>query len=494
MSKSGVFQFLEVPRRTPRETAIPLRVLSWNEIYGQYDAPAASEQSARCLDCGNPYCSWKCPVHNDIPNWLGLVKEGRLFEAAELAHETNPLPEICGRVCPQDRLCEGACTINVGFEAVTIGSLEKYIVDEAFKQGWRPDLSKVVASGRRVAIIGAGPAGLSCADRLARLGIEAHVFDRYEEIGGLLTFGIPPFKLEKQVMATRRAVLEAMGVQFHLGVEIGRQRTIESLFSEFDAVFAATGAYRYVDAQLPGQSLPGVLPALPFLVANGRRVLGTPSPAQWPIAGWSQPAPDLDLAGKRVVVLGGGDTGMDCVRTSIRLGAASVTCIYRRDEAAMPGSRREVKNAKDEGVQFLFNRLPLAILGEQSVSAVRVVETRPSAGHDKRSGTPEVVANSDTTISADIVILAFGFRAEPPGWLSAHAPDQTSDQRLIVGNGSRLPFQTANPKLFAGGDAVRGADLVVTAVYDGREAAASIAQLLAATATVATAVTDPLPA
>ncbi len=481
MSKSGVFQFLEVPRRTPREVAIPLRVLGWDEIYGQYDAPAASEQSARCLDCGNPYCSWKCPVHNDIPNWLGLVKEGRLFEAAELAHETNPLPEICGRVCPQDRLCEGACTINVGFEAVTIGSLEKYIVDEAFKQGWRPDLSNVVATGKRVAIIGAGPAGLSCADRLARLGIEAHVFDRYEEIGGLLTFGIPPFKLEKQVMATRRSVLEAMGVQFHLGVEIGRERSMDALLAEFDAVFAGTGAYRYVDAQLPGQDLRGVLPALPFLVANGRRVLGTEAPERWPIAGWSQGAPELEISGKRVVVLGGGDTGMDCVRTAVRLGAASVTCIYRRDEAAMPGSRREVKNAKDEGVQFLFNRQPLAIESEDGKACgVRVVETRASVG-SKRSGEPEVIAGSETVIAADIVILAFGFRADPPAWLSAHAPDQTRDQRLIVGTESRLPFQTANPKLFAGGDAVRGADLVVTAVYDGREAAASIGKLLGVT-------------
>ncbi len=306
------------------------------------------------------------------------------------------------------------------------------------------------------------------------------MFDRYEQIGGLLTFGIPPFKLEKDVMATRRAVLEAMGVQFHLGIEIGRDRTLDSLLTEFDAVFAGTGAYRYVDAQLPGQSLPGVLPALPFLVANGRRVLGTDVPEQWPIAGWTQPAPELDLAGKRVVVLGGGDTGMDCVRTAIRLGAASVTCVYRRDEAAMPGSRREVKNAKDEGVQFLFNRQPLAIVGDDKVSGVRVVETRASHGKHKRSGEPETIPDSETTLAADIVIQAFGFRADPAVWLTTHAPDQTADQRLIVGTDSRLPFQTANRKLFAGGDAVRGADLVVTAVYDGREAAASIGKMLGA--------------
>lgn len=487
-AKPGVFQFIDVPRRMPREVPVNVRVLGWNEIYGQFDAPGAVEQSARCLDCGNPYCSWKCPVHNDIPNWLALVKEGRLFDAAELAHETNPLPEICGRVCPQDRLCEGACTINVGFEAVTIGSVEKYIVDEAFRQGWRPDLSRVVATGKRVAIIGAGPAGLSCADRLARAGIEAHVFDRYEEIGGLLTFGIPPFKLEKQVIATRRAVLEAMGVQFHLGVEIGRERTLDQLLSEFDAVFAGTGAYRYVDAALPGQQLPGVLPALPFLVANGRRVLHgdaedrglEAAPAMWPVAGWSQPAPEIDVRGKRVVVLGGGDTGMDCVRTAVRLGAAEVTCIYRRDEAAMPGSKREVKNAKDEGVRFLFNRQPLAIEGEGAAIGVRVVETR-AATSGSRSVGPEVVDGSETVIAADVVLLAFGFRPDPADWLIAHASERLPDQRLVVGQSGRLSFQSAQPKLFAGGDVVRGADLVVTAVADGRDAAVSIARFLGVT-------------
>ncbi len=476
-AKPGVFQFIDVPRRMPREVPVNVRVLGWNEIYGQFDAPAALEQSARCLDCGNPYCSWKCPVHNDIPNWLALVKEGRLFEAAELTHETNPLPEICGRVCPQDRLCEGACTINVGFEAVTIGAVEKYIVDEAFRQGWRPDLSRVVATGKRVAIIGAGPAGLSCADRLARAGIEAHVFDRYEEIGGLLTFGIPPFKLEKQVIATRRAVLEAMGVHFHLGVEIGRDRTLEQLLSGFDAVFAGTGAYRYVDAQLPGQALPGVVPALPFLVANGRQVLGTEAPERWPVAGWSQAVPSPDVRGKRVVVLGGGDTGMDCVRTAIRLGAAEVSCIYRRDEAAMPGSKREVKNAKDEGVRFLFNRQPLAIEGEGVATGVRVVETRAAASGSRSVG-PEVVDGSEAVIAADIVILAFGFRPDPADWLIDEAGEHLSDRRLVVGQSGRLPFQTAQPKLFAGGDVVRGADLVVTAVADGRDAAASIVRFL----------------
>jgi glutamate synthase (NADPH/NADH) small chain len=487
--KDPNFQFLELPRRMPAEVPTAVRVLGWQEIYGGFDATGAAEQSGRCLDCGNPYCEWKCPVHNYIPNWLALVKAGRLFEAAALAHETNPLPEICGRICPQDRLCEGACTIEVGFEAVTIGAVEKYIVDEAFRQGWRPDLSHVRPSGRRVAIIGAGPAGLSCADRLARRGIEPHVFDRYEEIGGLLTFGIPPFKLEKDVIATRRGVLEAMGVRFHLGVDVDATR-MQALLRDFDAVFVATGAYRALDGELPGRELPGVVQALPFLVANARRVLG---------GGVSRDADDaalLDLGGKRVVVLGGGDTAMDCVRTSIRLGAAQVTCAYRRDEANMPGSRREVKNARDEGVQFLFNRQPLQVVARGSneiaslasagggaqlsrlcAGGVRVVETVLGAPDAAGRSAPRAIPGSETTLEADVVILAFGFRASPAPWLAEHGVALESDGRVRA-SGQALPFQTSHPKIFAGGDNVRGADLVVTAVHDGREAGESIARML----------------
>ncbi len=456
------FQFLDVPRKMPRELSVPIRVLGWKEIYGSYDESGSVEQSARCLDCGNPYCEWKCPVHNYIPNWLTLVREGRLFEAAELAHETNPLPEVCGRVCPQDRLCEGACTLNTGFESVTIGSIEKYIVDTAFAQGWRPDLSNVRATGKRVAVIGAGPAGLACADRLARAGIAAHVFDRYEEIGGLLTFGIPPFKLEKDVMATRRSVLEAMGVVFHLRTEVGRDVDFETLLADYDAVFVGTGAYTAVDGGLPGQHLPGVVAALPFLIANARRLLN-PSAA---------PDPMLDLAGKRVLVLGGGDTAMDCVRTSIRLGASAVSCIYRRDETAMPGSRREVKNARDEGVSFVFNRQPLAITGSGHATGVKVAETRTAA----RDVTAEVVSGSEEVLGADVVITAFGFRPSPAAWLVEHGVALQDGGRVAVAGG--LPYQTSNPRIFAGGDNVRGADLVVTAVHDGRDAGVAIAKML----------------
>jgi len=477
------FQFLELKRAMPRELPVAVRVLGWNEIYGGYDADDAKQQSQRCIDCGNPYCEWKCPVHNYIPNWMKLVEEGRLFEAAALAHETNPLPEICGRVCPQDRLCEGACTLATGFGAVTIGAIEKYIVDTAFRQGWRPDLSNVVRTGRRVAIVGAGPAGLACADRLVRAGIEAHVYDRYEEIGGLLTFGIPPFKLEKDVVATRRHVLEHMGVRFVLNSEIDAA-AMRTLVRDYDAVFVATGAYTPVDGKLPGQSLDGVLEALPFLVANARRVLakGSESFADvTPASARTSPANDSDpfaLAGQRVVVLGGGDTAMDCVRTSARLGAASVTCVYRRDEASMPGSRREVQNARDEGVRFVFERQPLAIEGSSAVTGVRVAETRAAPGAGGRGTARDVVAGSETTLPADVVILAFGFRASPAPWLAEHGVALDGDGRIVVNGANALPFQTRSPKIFAGGDNVRGADLVVTAVHDGREAGLAIARLL----------------
>ena len=464
------FQFLDLPRKMPRELPVAVRLAGWQEIYGQFEQPQAAEQAARCLDCGNPYCEWKCPVHNYIPNWLKLVEEGRLFEAATLAHETNPLPEVCGRVCPQDRLCEGDCTLNDGFGAVTIGAVEKYIVDEAFRAGWRPDLSSVKPSGKKVAIVGAGPAGLACADRLARRGIEAHVFDRYEEIGGLLTFGIPPFKLEKEVMATRRQVLEAMGVAFHLNTEIGRDLAFADLQRDYDAVFAGTGAYTALDGGLKGSNLAGVTLALPFLIANARRLL----------SGGSEDDHLLHLKDKRVVVLGGGDTAMDCVRTSVRLGAASVTCAYRRDEANMPGSRREVKNAKDEGVEFLFNRQPLMIAAANDdasrVGGVQVVETRlgPADANGRQSAEP--IAGSESLLAANVVILAFGFRPSPANWLSEHGVALEPDGRIKLGPG--LPYQTSNPKIFAGGDNVRGADLVVTAVHDGRDAGDAIARML----------------
>ncbi|MDR1075433.1 MAG: FAD-dependent oxidoreductase [Xanthomonadaceae bacterium] len=480
MSRKQVFQFLDLPREMPRRIPVELRTSGdWGELYGKFGLSEAQHQAGRCLDCGNPYCSWKCPVHNAIPQWLQLLQENRIAEAAALCHSTNPLPEVCGRVCPQDRLCEGSCTLNDGFGAVTIGAVEKYIADTAFDQGWRPDLSDVQPTGKRVAVVGAGPAGIACADRLARTGIQAVVYDRYEQIGGLLQFGIPSFKLDKAVIARRREVLEEMGIEFRLGVEIGRDVTIGQLLGEYDAVFLGTGAYRYTDGGLPGQDLPGVLPALPFLIQNSR-IVGGNDPWGRPIAGWEDKIVLPDLNGQRVVVLGGGDTGMDCVRSAIRLGAGKVVCAYRRDEANMPGSAREVANAREEGVRFLFNRQPLAIEGDagNGLHGVRVVETRlgePDA-RGRQSAVP--IEGSESLLEADIVIIAFGFSPQVPEWLNALGVEGSPNGRIIAPVEQPLPYQTAHPKIFAGGDCVRGADLVVTAVAEGRDAAASIARML----------------
>jgi glutamate synthase (NADPH) small chain len=460
--------FLEVPRREPDKLAVEERTQHFREIYSQFSRESAAEQAGRCLSCGNPFCEWKCPVHNYIPNWLALVNAGKLFEAAELSHQTNSLPEVCGRICPQDRLCEGACTLNDGLGAVSIGSIEKYITDEAFKQGWKPDLTHVLPSGKRVAIVGAGPAGLGCADILARNGVKPVVFDRYSKIGGLLTFGIPPFKLEKAVVEKRREIMEGMGVEFRLNVEVGRDLAFEDLVREYDAVFLGMGTYRYVKGGFAGEELPGVYEALPYLVSNINRELGLP------IA----PPGFIDLRGKRVVVLGGGDTGMDCNRTAVRQGAASVACTYRRDEDNMPGSRRDYKNSKEEGVTFLFNRQPVEIVGAERVEGVKLVETRLGNPGPRGRRVPEVVPGTEETIAADAVIIAFGFLPNPPEWFDAHRIGLGANGRVRVSGASELRFQTTNPKVFAGGDMVRGSDLVVTAVFEGREAAASILRYL----------------
>jgi glutamate synthase (NADPH/NADH) small chain len=470
MSELKPLRFLELPRREPRKALPKIRVHHYREVYGRFDAEGAAEQASRCLDCGNPFCEWKCPVHNYIPNWLKLVEEGNLFEAAELSHLTNSLPEVCGRICPQDRLCEGACTLNDGHGAVTIGSIEKYITDEAVRQGWRPDMSKVVSTGRSVAVIGAGPAGLAAADVLTRNGVRAVVYDRYDRIGGLLTFGIPPFKLEQSVMETRRRLLEGMGVEFVLGTEVGRDVTLDELLAQYDAVFAGLGAYRYVKGGLPGENLPGVHEALPYLVSNARRQLG--------ILGDGEPW--ASMADKRVVVLGGGDTGMDCNRTAIRQGAVSVTCAYRRDERNMPGSRREVKNSRDEGVEFLFNRQPVEIIGGERVEGVKLVQTRLGERGPGGRRRPEPIPGSEEVLPAEAVIIAFGFRANPPPWLTDAGVATWDDGRVRVDRVGPYAFQTTNPKIFAGGDNVRGSDLVVTAVFEGREAAKGIVAWLQA--------------
>lgn len=462
------FQFIQVERHDPKKKDMESRTRKFVEIYEPFDQKEAGVQAHRCLSCGNPYCEWKCPVHNYIPNWLKLLSEGNIMEAAELSHQTNTLPEVCGRVCPQDRLCEGACTLNEDFGAVTIGNAEKYITDTALAMGWRPDMSKVSWTDKRVAIIGAGPAGLGCADVLVRSGVKPVVFDRYPEIGGLLTFGIPEFKLEKSVMQRRREVFEEMGVEFRLNTDVGVDVEISQLIEEFDAVFLGMGTYKYMKGGFPGEDLPGVYDALPFLVANVNRNMG-----------WEKDPEDfVSVAGQRVVVLGGGDTAMDCNRTSVRQGAESVSCVYRRDEENMPGSRREVQNAKEEGVEFLFNRQPIEIVGGDHVEGIKVVTTELGEPDENGRRRPTPIAGSEEILPADVVLIAFGFQPSPAPWLSDLGVELNSWQGVVAPEEQEFKFQTSNPKVFAGGDMVRGSDLVVTAIWEGRQAGEGILDYL----------------
>ena len=458
------FQFLDVGRYDPSKKDPEERKIEFVEIYGEYNQVQASNQAHRCLDCGNPYCEWKCPVHNYIPDWLKLVNEGNILEAADLCHSTNSLPEVCGRVCPQDRLCEGACTLNDGFGAVTIGSIEKYITEKAFEMGWKPDLSHRKWKNKKVAIVGSGPAGIACADILTRSGIKSHVYDKNEEIGGLLTFGIPEFKLEKSVVRRRRKVLEEMGIDFHLGLEIGKDIPFQEIYDANDAVFLAMGTYTSLEGGFSGEKLPGVYKAIDYLISNTKKLLNMDT-------GKSE---YIDFKDKKVVVLGGGDTAMDCNRTAIRQGAKSVTCLYRRDEKNMPGSRREVKNAKEEGVIFNFNIQPIDILGNKKVEGIKTVQTiLGDADHNGRR-IPIPVPDSEKIYDADVVIVAFGFRASPAEWFDDFDIKTKKDGLVVAEENQEFKFQTTNKKVFSGGDMVRGSDLVVTAIWEGREAGKSI--------------------
>ncbi|QHM73844.1 formate-dependent uric acid utilization protein YgfT [Mixta intestinalis] len=441
------------------------RKTNFDEIYQGLDEQQAHMESSRCLYCASKaWCNWRCPLHNAIPDFIELVEEGKIIEAAELCHQTSTLPEICGRVCPQDRLCEGNCTLKDRSGSVTIGNLERYITDTAFQMGWRPEVGPVEPRPERVAVIGAGPAGLGCADILARAGVKVDVFDRHPEIGGLLTFGIPPFKLDKQLMSQRREVFNHMGINFHLNCEIGKDKSFSELINEYDAVFLGVGTYSLMKAGLEHETAPGATQALPFLIASTRRVMGLEDVAEYP---W------IDVKGKQVVVLGGGDTAMDCVRTAIRREAANVTCAYRRDEASMPGSKKEVTNAREEGVEFLFNVQPqyIALNKAGEVSGIGLIRTRlGEPGKDGRRR-PQPIVGSEFELAADVLIMAFGFQPHPMPWLSGYGVDFDDWGLIKTGGSGRLETQTSHDKVFAGGDAVHGADLVVTAMAAGRQAA-----------------------
>ncbi|MEE3690288.1 FAD-dependent oxidoreductase [Glaesserella parasuis] len=473
MSRDNVYQFIDLPRVDPSKIPLNSRKSEFIEIYQMFSQAQAESQADRCLECGNPYCQHKCPLHNNIPNWLRLAQEGRIIDAAELAHSTNSLPEVCGRVCPQDRLCEGSCTLNAEFGAVTIGNVEKYITEKAFEMGWRPTVKNVPKANKKVAIVGAGPAGLGCADVLIRNGVDVVVYERQQEIGGLLTFGIPSFKLEKNVMSRRREIFSEMGIEFKLGVEIGKDIILDDLVAQYDAVFLGVGTYQGMKANIPNEQAQGVYSALPFLIGNTQHLLDLAAPDY------------VSMAGKKVVVLGGGDTAMDCVRTSVRQGAAEVTCVYRRDAANMPGSRKEYSNAKEEGVEFQFNAQPveieaepLAVETDQSgkVTGIKIIKTQLGEPDANGRYQAEIIEGSEEIIACDAVIIAFGFAPHEMPWLSSIGV--TTDNRGRIATAGELKQQTANPKVFAGGDITRGSDLVVTAIAEGRDAAESMMEYL----------------
>ena len=462
------FQFLEVGRYDPNKKNIEERKINFVEIYGDYNQSEASNQSHRCLDCGNPYCEWKCPVHNYIPDWLKLVNDGNIMEAADLCHQTNSLPEMCGRVCPQDRLCEGACTLNDGFGAVSIGNIEKYITDKALDMGWKPDLSNRTWTNKKVAIIGAGPAGIGCADVLIRAGINCDVYDKHPEIGGLLTFGIPEFKLEKSVVRRRRKILEEMGIKFHLNKEVGKNISFKTLHEKYDAVFLGMGTYTSLKGGFIGEDLPQAHKAIDYLIGNTNHLLKFQQ----------KESEYINFKGKDVVILGGGDTAMDCNRTAIRQGAKSVTCLYRRDEKNMPGSRREVINAKEEGVQFEFNIQPIEIVGNDNVEGIKTIQTKLGEPDQNGRRVPVPIKGSEKIYPADEVVIAFGFRANPAPWFKDFKIQTDKSGLVVAPEKQELKFQTSNPKIFSGGDMVRESDLVVTAIWEGREAAKSIIQFV----------------
>ena len=459
-----MLQFTSVPQRTPTKRAADLRRQDFEEIYAEYAPAAAATQASRCSQCGIPFCQVHCPLGNNIPDWLKLAAENRLEEAYEISAATNNFPEICGRICPQDRLCEGNCVIDKGFESVTIGAVERFITDNAFDQGWIKPIVPRHERRQSVGIIGAGPGGLAAAAQLRTLGYQVHVYDRHDRVGGLLMYGIPGFKLEKPIVLRRWKLLEEGGVNFHLNCAIGRDASFQELRARHSAVLIATGVYRPRDIGGPGAGLAGIVPALDYLTASNRIGLGDTVPA---FADGT-----LNASGKRVVVVGGGDTAMDCVRTAVRQGAVSVACLYRRDRANMPGSLREMRNAEEEGIQFQWLAAPEAFLGDAAVTGVRAI--RMHLGLPDASGRQAVepVPGSAFTVPADLVIKALGFDPED-------LPGAFDEPALTVSRGGTLRvdrhnFMTNLAGVFAAGDIVRGASLVVWAIRDGRDAAAAM--------------------
>ncbi len=475
MSENPMLKFVDIGRDMPEKRAAETRREDFHEIYAEYADAKAKEQASRCSQCGVPYCQTHCPLHNNIPDWLMLTAEGRLREAYEVSQATNTFPEICGRICPQDRLCEGNCVIEQsGHGTVTIGSVEKYITDTAWDKGWVQPIAPAIERPESVGIIGAGPGGLAAADMLRRAGVQVTVYDRYDRSGGLLTYGIPGFKLEKDVVMRRNKQLEDGGVAFKLNCNVGEDISFDEIRAQHDAVIIATGVYKSRDLQAPGSGASGIVRAIDYLTASNRKSFG--DDVQEFDSG------ELSAEGKRVVVIGGGDTAMDCVRTAIRQGATSVKCLYRRDRANMPGSQREVANAEEEGVEFVWLSAPKGFAGD-NVTGVMTQKMRLGAPDATGRQVPQIIEGSDYVEDADLVIKALGFEPEdlPKLW----GINELEVTRWGTIKADFRTHETSLDGVYAVGDIVRGASLVVWAIRDGREAAETILERFATTAIAA---------
>ncbi|PTE16328.1 NAD(P)-dependent oxidoreductase [Pseudogemmobacter blasticus] len=476
MATQKMLKFVTVGKETPEKRDAAQRSQDFDEIYREFAAQKAAEQASRCSQCGVPYCQAHCPLHNNIPDWLRLTAEGRLQEAYEISQATNTFPEICGRICPQDRLCEGNCVIEQsGHGTVTIGAVEKYITDTAWENGWVKPILPAMERPESVGIIGAGPGGLAAADVLRRAGVQVTVYDRYDRAGGLLTYGIPGFKLEKPVVMQRVEQLRAAGVNFILNCNVGTDLTFDAIRGQHDAVLIATGVYKARDIEAPGSGARGIVKALDYLTASNRKSFGDE------VAEYDSGA--LNASGKRVVVVGGGDTAMDCVRTAIRQGAQSVKCLYRRDRANMPGSQREVQNAEEEGVEFVWLTAPRGFTGGTEVEGVIVQKMRLGAPDASGRQSPEVIEGADYVEPADLVVQALGF--EPEDLPGLWGVPELAVTRWGTIKADFRSHATSLPGVYAVGDIVRGASLVVWAIRDGREAAEAMLAYLAQTASVA---------
>ena len=464
-----MLKFVKIGQQTPPKRGVDNRKDDFNEIYDEFITQKAQEQSSRCSQCGVPFCQVHCPLSNNIPDWLKLTAEGRLKEAYELSQSTNNMPEVCGRICPQDRLCEGNCVIEQsGHGTVTIGSVEKYITDSAWENGWVKPITVKNERNQSVGIIGAGPAGLAAAEQLRKDGYQITVYDRYDRAGGLLIYGIPNFKLEKHVVERRTKLLQDGGIKFQQNFEVGKNATLEQLRKKHDAILIATGVYKPREIDLPGNDLENIFPAMDFLTASNKKGLGDK------VELFDKGI--LNAEGKNVVVIGGGDTAMDCVRTSVRQKAKSVKCLYRRDKENMPGSSREVANAEEEGVEFVWLSSPKEFKGKNKIESLVVDQIQLGEPDETGRRKPEIKAGSEYEIKADMVIKALGFDPE-------NLPHLFDSKELQVTKWGTIKtdFDTMETNLkgvFAAGDIVRGASLVVWAIKDGRDAAAAMKKYL----------------